>query len=161
MKIQFWGVRGSLPTPITPQQIQSKIMAAIQRATPEDLQSEDSRAKFVSNLPSWIFGTTGGNTPCVEIKSDNTEIILDAGTGIRLLGKSQELPENNKYNLLLEKDTMLWYSTSTIHMLLLCGILWRLRSTLMKEQTILHRKLRNLQIAHLKRWGMKNLRNQI
>ena len=100
MKIQFWGVRGSLPTPITPQQIQSKIMAAIQRATPEDLQSEDSRAKFVSNLPSWIFGTTGGNTPCVEIKSDNTEIILDAGTGIRLLGKSQELPENNKYNLL-------------------------------------------------------------
>ena len=100
MLIRFWGVRGSLPTPITPQQIQSKIMAAIQRATPEDLQTEESRAKFVSNLPTWIFGTTGGNTPCVEIKSGKTEIILDAGTGIRLLGKSKDLPLSGNYNLL-------------------------------------------------------------
>lgn len=100
MLIRFWGVRGSLPTPITPQQIQSKIMAAIQRATPEDLQTEESRAKFVSNLPTWIFGTTGGNTPCVEIKSGKTEIILDAGTGIRLLGKSKDLPSSGNYNLL-------------------------------------------------------------
>jgi len=98
--IRFWGVRGSLPTPITPQQIQSKIMAAIQRVSVDDLQSEESRAKFVSNLPTWIFGTTGGNTPCIEIKDGNSEIILDAGTGIRVLGKSEDLPKNNTYNIL-------------------------------------------------------------
>ena len=29
----------------------------------------------------------GGNTPCVEVQlSDGTELILDAGTGIRALG---------------------------------------------------------------------------
>ena len=53
MNIHFWGVRGSVPTPISPQQVQSKIMAAIQRAKPEDLQNAETRAKFVSSLPSW------------------------------------------------------------------------------------------------------------
>lgn len=99
MIVHFWGVRGSLPTPITPQQIQSKIMAAIQRATPKDLESAESRAKFVSKLPSWIFGTAGGNTACVELTHNNTHIILDAGTGIRVLGKSRKCPEN--YHLFL------------------------------------------------------------
>lgn len=37
----------------------------------------------------------GGNTPCVEIKHDDEFIIIDAGTGIRNLGK--ELVERNGY----------------------------------------------------------------
>ena len=39
------------------------------------------------------------NTPCVQVKVDDTELIFDAGTGIRVLGKSQFLPEDNHYNL--------------------------------------------------------------
>lgn len=101
MKIRFWGVRGSLPSPLTPEQVQSKIMAAIQRVTPSDLDSAESRAKFVSSLPTWIFGTTGGNTSCVELQAGDTEIILDAGTGIRVLGKSGHRPLGNHYHLVL------------------------------------------------------------
>lgn len=97
MRIHFWGVRGSLPTPISPKQVQSKIMAAIQRVTPEDLKSAETRAKFVSSLPSWIFGTAGGNTACVELQHDDTHIILDAGSGIRALGKERKCPD--KYHL--------------------------------------------------------------
>lgn len=97
MVIHFWGVRGSLPTPITPQQVQSKIMAAIQRVTPADLENAETRTHFVSSLPSWIFGTAGGNTACVEITHNNTHIILDAGTGIRVMGKSRKCPE--RYHL--------------------------------------------------------------
>ena len=93
MKVYFWGVRGSVPTPLTPQQIQSKIMAAVQRVSPEDLKSAETRAKFVSNLPAWIFGTTGGNTACVEVTHKNTHIILDAGTGLRVMGKSRPCPD--------------------------------------------------------------------
>ena len=99
MLIHFWGVRGSLPTPITPHQVQSKIMAAVQRITVDDIKDEESRAKFISSLPSWIFGTTGGNTTCVEVKSLGNELIFDAGTGIRVLGKSGNLPKDNIYNL--------------------------------------------------------------
>lgn len=99
MLIHFWGVRGSIPTPLSPQQIQSKIMAAIQRVTPEDLVSMESRSKFVSSLPGWIFGTTGGNTACVEIKSENNELIFDAGTGIRAYGKSNKIPVDKHFNM--------------------------------------------------------------
>ncbi|MCR5218854.1 MBL fold metallo-hydrolase [Treponema sp.] len=102
MYIKFYGVRGSLPAPVTPEQIQAKIAAVIERLTPEDLANEDTKTKFLSNLPNWLFGTTGGNTPCVEFRAkDGTEFIMDSGTGIRLLGK--ELPEtkDNTYHLFL------------------------------------------------------------
>lgn len=99
MFIHFWGVRGSIPTPLTPQQIQSKIMAAIQRITPQDIESSESRAKFVSSLPSWIFGTAGGNSACVQIKSGKNELIFDAGSGIRVYGKSNLIPVDRHFNL--------------------------------------------------------------
>ena len=99
MIVRFWGVRGSIPTPLTPEQIQSKIMAVIQRARPSDLESAESRAKFLASVPSWIYGTAGGNTACVEIKAGDAEFVLDAGSGIRVFGKSQNLPADNHYNL--------------------------------------------------------------
>lgn len=100
MKIHFWGVRGSLPTPIVSEQIQSKIMAVIQRIQPADLENFETRAKFAASLPSWIMGTVGGNSPCVEIQEGNTEIILDAGTGIRVLGKEKNHLVSNHIHLL-------------------------------------------------------------
>lgn len=99
MKIHFWGVRGSLPTPITPEQIQSKIMAVIQRIQPSDLKDGESRARFAANLPEWLMGTAGGNTPCVQLQDGDTEIILDAGTGIRVLGKNPSCINSNHFNL--------------------------------------------------------------
>lgn len=99
MDIQFWGVRGSLPTPLTPQQIQLKIIAAVQRITPCDIESAETRERFISNLPEWIFGTTGGNTPCVVITDGDTKIILDCGTGLRVYGKTET--ENKNYHILL------------------------------------------------------------
>jgi phosphoribosyl 1,2-cyclic phosphodiesterase len=102
LKVHFWGVRGSIPTPVTPRQIQSKIMAAVQRITPKDIETEDSRERFITNLPAWLYGTTGGNTPCIELKgNDETEIVLDAGSGIRVLGKNNEKPVTKTYNLFL------------------------------------------------------------
>jgi len=50
VRLKFWGVRGSIPTP-GPQTV-----------------------KF------------GGNTACVEVRADGQLLILDAGSGIRLLG---------------------------------------------------------------------------
>lgn len=51
MKVTFWGVRGSVPSP----------GAATVRY--------------------------GGNTPCVSIETETMVLVLDAGTGIRALGK--------------------------------------------------------------------------
>jgi len=51
MRVRFWGVRGSIPTP-----------------GPTTLEY-------------------GGNTSCIEVRTGDQIIILDAGTGMRLLGR--------------------------------------------------------------------------
>lgn len=51
VRIKFWGVRGSIPTP-----------------GPTTLQY-------------------GGNTSCIEVRAGGQIVILDAGTGLRLLGR--------------------------------------------------------------------------
>lgn len=100
MNIRFWGVRGSVPTPLTSEQVQAKIAAAVSRISPEDLESEDSRMRFLASLPPWIYGTVGGNTSCIELKSETgAEFILDAGTGLRALSKHGAPPDSRHYHL--------------------------------------------------------------
>ena len=87
MKVKFWGVRGSIPTPIKPSQLQSRIAAIVQRIQPSDLVSQESRDAFLAGVPLYLTETIGGNTTCMEIRTnDNSCIIIDAGSGIRELG---------------------------------------------------------------------------
>ena len=89
MRVRFWGVRGSIPSPQAPAQVRSKISAILERVKPEDLESPENRELFLADLPPWLFGTVGGNTPCVELrerKNSKDVIVFDAGTGIRELG---------------------------------------------------------------------------
>jgi phosphoribosyl 1,2-cyclic phosphodiesterase len=89
MKVKFWGVRGSLPMPLSPDQVRSKIAAVVQRIQPSDLEDERTREQFLAGLPPYLFGTTGGNTTCVEVRTDDDRlVILDGGTGLRDLGSS-------------------------------------------------------------------------
>ena len=86
MKVKFWGVRGSLPAPIPPPEIEEKIVQALCGASGVDLSDARSVRNYVKSLPYHQRATTGGNTSCVEVQGENTEIILDAGSGIRQLG---------------------------------------------------------------------------
>lgn len=43
----------------------------------------------------------GGNTPCIEIETDDGTIVIDAGTGIRDLGKSLLERSVTRFDLLL------------------------------------------------------------
>jgi len=103
MRIRFWGVRGSLPSPQLPSQIKSKISAIVERLTPNDLETPECRERFLANLPPWLFGTVGGNTSCVEVRLDNEEeaIVFDAGSGIRELGiaSTQRKQKTTKFHI--------------------------------------------------------------
>ncbi len=102
MKVTFFGVRGSIATPLRPDQIQSKISAVVSKITDKDIQSEDAKQRFIANLPQDLFGTVGGNSACVEVVLDSGEkIILDAGTGIRVCGKQYSGISNNVFYLLI------------------------------------------------------------
>ncbi len=87
MKVHFWGVRGSIPTPLSSFQIQRKISSVVQRIQPRDLLNQKTRELFIASLPGNLYGTIGGNTTCVEVRlDDDTIIIFDAGSGICRLG---------------------------------------------------------------------------
>jgi len=102
MKIRFWGVRGSIPTPLTPDEIRRKISAVVARITSDDLKDPETRERFLAHLPPALFGTTGGNTTCVEVRlDDNSVVIFDAGTGIsRFAGSAaREQPAPKVFHL--------------------------------------------------------------
>ena len=102
MKVKFWGVRGSFPKPITPEQVQAKIVAAIERITPKDIESEDAKTRFIEPLPPWIFGTVGGNTPCVELTTENgSKFLLDCGSGLIEYGVNGQHPADEHYHVFM------------------------------------------------------------
>ncbi len=85
-KIRFFGVRGSIPTPLTSADVAEKLEAALAAASPEDLLNQHSRRAFVARLPNHIKGCIGGNSACVQVEAGGHLLIFDAGSGIRELG---------------------------------------------------------------------------
>ena len=86
MYIKFWGTRGSIPTPTSSEVIKQKIRVALEGAAGLDLTNEAVRERYLERLPLTIGGTIGGNTLCLEVRSGDQTLILDAGSGLRLLG---------------------------------------------------------------------------
>lgn len=86
MYIKFWGTRGSIPTPASLPDIKQKIRKALEGAAGLDLTDKAVLDRYLDRLPFTIQGSSGGNTPCLEIRSGDQLLIVDAGSGIRLLG---------------------------------------------------------------------------
>ena len=86
MKIRFWGVRGSLATPLPNASLKEKITTSLELAVQAGLSDKKAVDAFFETLPAHIRQTAGGNTTCVEIRAGDTCLIMDAGTGLRPLG---------------------------------------------------------------------------
>lgn len=100
LKFKMWGVRGSIPTPISDQEVRYKqaslldsIVKEIDRAGTVDrvFGADRTIETYLQYLRQHISlpvtGTFGGNTSCFEIQAINSPLcIVDAGSGIRHLG---------------------------------------------------------------------------
>ena len=88
MKIKFWGVRGSIPSPLTGKEVEEKLRRCLTLARPGDISSPESINHFITTLPFSLRSTYGGNTTCIQIvTSDDEHIILDCGSGLHNLGR--------------------------------------------------------------------------
>jgi phosphoribosyl 1,2-cyclic phosphodiesterase len=87
MRIKLWGTRGSLPTPVTPAAAEKRVRDVLEAflATKKG-KSQADIDQFLSSLPPHRLGGYGGNTPCLEVLTDSSRVIVDGGSGIRLLG---------------------------------------------------------------------------
>jgi len=85
--VRFWGVRGSIPAPLSDDQIRYKLRLVI---APEERRSPERSAQpsYVRKSPVPRGATYGGNTSCVELREGDSILSLDAGSGLRLLGLS-------------------------------------------------------------------------
>lgn len=86
MRIKFWGVRGSIPTPLSTDQLREKLFRALSGAAGLDLSDPGAVHAYLASLPPAVSGVVGGNTTCVEVDTGTDTIIIDGGSGMRDLG---------------------------------------------------------------------------
>ncbi|MDR2734604.1 MAG: MBL fold metallo-hydrolase [Spirochaetota bacterium] len=89
MYLQFYGVRGSIPTPPLNEEYEKKIREILARAAAEksDLSTMEARENFIHSLPFALRSSYGGNTSCVYLNIEGVHVIFDMGSGLRHLGR--------------------------------------------------------------------------
>ncbi|MBS1261097.1 MAG: Ribonuclease BN [Calditrichaeota bacterium] len=88
MRVKFWGVRGSIPTPLRPSEVEGKVIAMAEDVVRAGITDADEVAGYLRRRHSMLQrGTAGGNTTCVSVEWPGSMLIIDAGSGIRVLGE--------------------------------------------------------------------------
>lgn len=100
VKVRFWGVRGSIPAPLTAADVRKKKVQAVK----EYIEFHETFSNHPFADPEKFFDvrggtpdTHGGNTSCVEVRIGGKIFVLDMGTGLRPFGNSL-IPEMFKYS---------------------------------------------------------------
>ena len=94
-QIRYWGATGSLAAPLTPQAVEDKVIGSLQRllragalqGVTAETPVGELRELLARHVPYWQRATYGGHTTCIEIRTPESLFLLDAGSGVRLLGR--------------------------------------------------------------------------
>ncbi len=85
MKLKFWGVRGSLPSAPTPEQLTIDFENLIRQFFKSGYKDATEIKEFIGQHTIPQIGGFGTATTCVELKSNKVQLIIDGGTGLRHL----------------------------------------------------------------------------
>lgn len=88
MKIKLWGVRGSLPAPMLPSEIETRVRDCITEFIKGGHKNLDEIDGFLRTVAPYKLGGFGGNTACIEVKTANQTILIDGGSGLRRAGEA-------------------------------------------------------------------------
>jgi phosphoribosyl 1,2-cyclic phosphodiesterase len=93
--ITYWGVTGTLTTPLRPAEMTEKLVGALCFLIEQDRLADlrpgpdleaNIRRRIESEVPFHLRSGYGGNTTCVEVQTPDALLILDCGSGFRELG---------------------------------------------------------------------------
>ncbi len=65
----------------------AKLRTVLAKAHGTDLSSEDKIDEYLASVPHADRYIVGGNTTCVEVSDGETLLVMDAGSGLRMLGQ--------------------------------------------------------------------------
>ncbi|MCM2323697.1 MAG: MBL fold metallo-hydrolase [Oligoflexia bacterium] len=86
LRVKLWGTRGSLPSPRAPELIRQETRELLAGFFDAGYAGKADVETYLEGLPCHRFGGYGGNTACIEMRSQRAQVIIDAGSGIRPLG---------------------------------------------------------------------------
>jgi phosphoribosyl 1,2-cyclic phosphodiesterase len=102
MRVRLWGVRGSLPSPTTPDQNRFKLEEVLsQFERLRDSNVPVTAQTFLETLPVHLGGGYGGNTSCAEVSHGSSRLLIDAGSGLRGFSEyiMQTAPATEEFHL--------------------------------------------------------------
>ncbi len=86
IKVKFWGVRGSVPAPLTSADVEGKVREVLKEFhTSPSASLVDVAIDALKRCKPFTYG---GNTSCVEVRDGAHIFVLDMGTGLRPFGNS-------------------------------------------------------------------------
>ncbi|MBX7057990.1 MAG: hypothetical protein K1X75_07975 [Leptospirales bacterium] len=85
MRIKFWGVRASVPRPLSAAEFRRRLESALELMRASGHLPEDVEV-WLQSAPLELAQLLGGETSCIELESDGQRLLLDMGTGARSLG---------------------------------------------------------------------------
>jgi len=105
MRIKFWGVRGSLPSSLSPQEWTKHIEELMQQFFDQGFQKKADIERFLQTRSAAAIGGFGTATSCVEVIAQNKSLIIDGGSGLRnlsdALAKQNQFDPPNEYHFLM------------------------------------------------------------
>jgi phosphoribosyl 1,2-cyclic phosphodiesterase len=105
MRVRFWGTRGSIPVALDTAGLQTKLIAALLKASGKPLRSAAEAREFIERELDFAGSHTfGGASPCIEVERPGAApLILDLGSGVRGLGaRDMGRPDRPRtYNVLM------------------------------------------------------------
>ncbi|MGE0764156.1 MAG: MBL fold metallo-hydrolase [Bdellovibrionales bacterium] len=87
MKVHLWGIRGSLPAPHTPAQLEERLLQTLEEFVAYQSKGGKSVKEFLNSLPHSRKGGFGGHTACIQVTTPKANVIIDGGSGLRRLGE--------------------------------------------------------------------------
>ncbi|MFS4459471.1 MBL fold metallo-hydrolase [Bdellovibrio sp. HCB2-146] len=87
MKVKFWGVRGSLPSSLSPAEWASHTEGVLRNFFASGYRDLSQISKYIQSVETPMLGGYGVATTCVEVQAGRSQIIIDGGSGIRNLSE--------------------------------------------------------------------------